>query len=234
MRRFPRIHMVALPLLMAALIVAQANGQGGWYRAAAAGATAGAVARYGTPYGGYGGSYGWGPGYNYGEVIRAQGQYNKDTTEAMINYEDARSKWIDNKNKWTQAYHERVRMGQAAQAEKTQVRIANRDRYLRNRESNAPPRLGPQQLDPSTGKIYWPTALLDNSYDKPRKQLDELFVLRSHTGVSPEVSNTIRELSRSMQDDLKEQIRSIPPNSYLEARKFLESLAWEGQLPPAA
>lgn len=217
-----RIHYV-LPLVIAAAVVAQAKAQYGWYRGAAVGAA----------YGAYGSGVGIGQGYNYGAAIAGQGQYNKDTSEAMINYEEARSRYIDNSVKWTQAYHERQRIGKAAQAEKYAAMKATRDRYLRNRESGAPPRLGPQQLDPSTGKIYWPEALLSPNFEKPRKQLDEQFVLRAHTGTSIEVSEKIRDLSRTMQDDLKTEIRSMSPNIYLEARKFLDSLSWEGQNAPA-
>ncbi|HTI50672.1 MAG TPA: hypothetical protein VL475_06970, partial [Planctomycetaceae bacterium] len=66
---------------------------------------------YGVGYGlggyGYGGmGYGMG-GYGGGtaagnylqgmsQVVRAQGQYNEQTSRAMINYEDARTKYIDN------------------------------------------------------------------------------------------------------------------------------------------
>ena len=39
----------------------------------------------------------------------------------------------------------------------------------------------------------------------------------------------INDAARAMQDKLKAHIRDLLPNDYLEARKFLESLGWEGQ-----
>ena len=38
------------------------------------------------------------------QVIRAEGQYNALTAQGMVSFEEARSKYIDNVNRWTQAY----------------------------------------------------------------------------------------------------------------------------------
>src|SRR5438128_828828 len=39
-------------------------------------------------------------------VIRAQGQVNAYNAQAAINYEQARSKYLDNKKKWTENYYQ--------------------------------------------------------------------------------------------------------------------------------
>src|SRR5258708_3608725 len=40
------------------------------------------------------------------QVIRAEGDYNLETAQGMVSFEQARSKYIDNANKWTQAYYQ--------------------------------------------------------------------------------------------------------------------------------
>src|SRR5690606_26093008 len=62
----------------------------------------------GWPYG-YG--YGYGPTSAYGDALRGQadvlrglGQYNRATTEAMINYEQARAQYIENRKRWLETY----------------------------------------------------------------------------------------------------------------------------------
>ena len=214
-----RLLLLSSAVLVSASATAEAQV---WYRPGVR--WGGPAVGFTNPYYGYG-NYGTG----LGDVIRSQGEYNLNTSEAMINYEDARSKYIDNSVKWTQAYHERQRMGKAAQEEKYAAERAARNRYLASKQSGAPPRLTPSQLDPTSGKIYWPSELTGPEYSVERKQLEELFLLRAHTGATSENSKQIYEAARVMQDKLKAQIRDLLPNDYLEARKFLESMSWEAQ-----
>ena len=202
---------------------AQYRGRG-WYR--------GGVG-YGS-YGGYGG-YASNPveGARYGlaDVIRASGEAAESTTRAMGNYEDARSKYIDNKMKWTETYWQRKRLGESERRKDYDAKRKSRDAYLAKKGSGYPPRLTTSELDPSTGKIYWPQALLDDAYSEYREQLDEIFVLGAHTGSLSQHGQQIHELSRAMQDELKKHIRSLQANDYIHARKFLESLAFEPRHP---
>src|SRR5260370_31821737 len=98
------------------------------------------------------------------QVIRAEGDYNLETSQGMINFEIARSKYIENTNKWTQAYFQMREANQAFQ-------IQNRERNRHSAEtlaqvaaSDLPRRLSSDELDPVTGRITWPEALLDDQY----------------------------------------------------------------------
>src|SRR5262245_30696968 len=79
-------------------------------------------------YGGYGGYYGGGWGYNtagagstpagsyltgMGNAIRAQGEYNVNTSQAAINLEDAAKKDIENRQLWTNTYFEMRKINDA-------------------------------------------------------------------------------------------------------------------------
>jgi hypothetical protein len=187
---------------------------------------------YGYGYGRFGGFTSnpvEGARYGLADVIRARGEAAESTTRAMSNYEDARSKYIDNQKKWTETYWERKRLGQAELKKDHDRKRAARERYLAQKGSGAPPRLSPTELDPSTGKIYWPETLMGNEYAAARQALDELFVLGAHTGSLRQYSADIAEQSRVMQDELKKHIRDMPANDYIAARNFLESLGYEGR-----
>jgi len=221
-----RASLLIAGALVLAVGVAESQAQARtWYRP---------VPRYGMGYGGWGG-YGYGTtpagdaARGYADVIRSQGEYNLNTSAAAINYQEARSKYIDNKLKWQQTYFEIKRLGKENRDAYWAEQREARDKYLASNPQSGPPRMSPSQLDPSTGKLYWPTALQGPEFAASRDKLDELMVLRAHTSSTTSNAMEIRDVARNMQALLKTQIRDMLPNQYLEARKFLESLAFEGQ-----
>ena len=207
------------------------SGYGRWYagRRVAAGYAAGAA--YG--YGGYGGGTVYSQAQNANaNTIRAQGEYNLETTAAMSNYEDARSKYIDNQEKWTRVYAEKQRALAAQKEADREAAIAARERAKAFDEANppaGPPRLTASQLDPSTGRIQWPTALTAVAFEGQRKSLDALFEMRVHTSTNPDLAAKVDKAAKEMKDSLRAKIREIPSQDYIEARRFLDSLAVEGR-----
>lgn len=197
--------------------------------------------RYG--YGGYGGyGYGYGgastpasaAGHAMADVVRSQGMYNAMTSAAMVNVEDARSKYIDNQKQWTEVYLMKKRVldaEHAKQKEDARARNARLQEAQASNPSSLPPRLTSSELDPSTGKIAWPAALMRDSFAPQRKEIDDLFTSRAHTGTTSEMSETIYKSVRSLQDDLRKEIREIVPQEYMDARKFLDRLSLEGRFP---
>ncbi len=193
--------------------------------------------------------YGYGAGYGYGgyggvgtafsaadhgraDIIRSQGMYNQMNSQAMVNYEEARSKYIDNQEKWTHVYLERRRASEAEFAKAQAERIAARERS-KEFQANNPPRsptvLASSQLDPSTGRITWPTGLTSEAFTDLRKSLDSLFELRTHTSTTDDITTQIRKKADEMRDLLRTQIRQMPTQDYLEARRFLDALVVTAQ-----
>ena len=118
----------------------------------------------GAGVGGYGG-YGYGgattpqsaAGMAMADMVRSQGMYNQMTSAAMINVEEARSKYIDNQRQWTEVYLMKQRALAAEHAAAKEEARARNARYLEDQAANPshlPPRLLSIQLDPSTGKIH--------------------------------------------------------------------------------
>lgn len=186
----------------------------------------------------------WGMGFGGGtpasfemqamsDMVRAQGAFNVMSSDAMVNFETARGQFIQNQRDWAEVYaiQQRVRQEQAAQREQ-----ARRDRVAaRNarppQPANLPTRLLSQQLDPSTGQIQWPQPLLNDAFAEQRTALESLFAARVHTGTTSDLSAAITDEVREMRDELRRQIRTMPTQDYMEARRFLDSLAHEGQVP---
>jgi len=188
---------------------------------------------------GYGGGYGMGGGSIYSQAenarantLRAQGEYNMDTTAAMSNYEDARSKYIDNQQKWIQVYGEKQRALAAQHEAEREATHAERERAREFQAANppaGPPRLTASQLDSYTGRIQWPTALNEVAFEGQRKSLEALFALRVHTSTNPDLASKVDKAVREMKESLRAKIREIPSQDYIEARRFLDSLAVEGR-----
>jgi len=192
---------------------------------------------------GYGGGYGgWGgattpasaAGHAMADMTRSQGMYNAMTSAAMVNVEDARSKYIANQKQWTELYlmRQRVLSAQhAEQKEEARARNARMQEQQANNPSTLPPRLTSSELDPSTGKINWPAALMRDSMTSQRLAVEALFTSRAHTGTTSELSETIVRQVRAMQDELRKNIREIVTQEYMEARRFLDRLSLEGRFP---
>jgi len=194
---------------------------------------------YGVGYGlGYGGWGGWGMGYgNFGggtvagnymqgaaQVIRAQGQYNEDTSKAMINWEEARTKYIDNRKKWTETYFAMKEQNQSRTAERHERSRHSPEALATASRQAAPKALSHEAFDPITGKLQWPEALTAPEYAASREQIEQLIELRTTTGASNSVQ--IQQAIQSLAEMLKRNIQSLPPNDYIAARKFLNSLAF--------
>ena len=159
------------------------------------------------------------------QVIRAQGEYNLNTAQAGISYEDARSKYLDNNRKWRQdLFQMREEQQRLAIEQREASRALNAERNAAR--AAAPPvsrGLGPNALDPLTGRISWPELLLKKEFDEQRKQIDQSFELRamtSHGGTSEKIHSSVQQ----MLTVLRSQIQKLPANEYVAAHKFLNAL----------
>ncbi|MGW8257185.1 MAG: hypothetical protein ACWGMZ_06855 [Thermoguttaceae bacterium] len=217
------------------------------------GATCSFSADYGNPggyygpygfYGDYGGYGGYvvddralTPGESYArglsDVIRSRGAYNVMSSQAAINATAAQKQEIENREQWTKTYFQ-------MRHENREARIAERrppptaEQLVRYAEMGAPKPLSANELDPVSGKIFWPRALRTDVFAESRKQLDELFAKRARYGdVSMEDVISINKLTKKMIAQLEQQIYDLPAMDYTRAKSFLESLAYEVQRSPS-
>ncbi|MGE5192970.1 MAG: hypothetical protein ACM3U2_10740 [Deltaproteobacteria bacterium] len=206
---------------------------GGWVLALGVLGNSEAMAQFGVNpwYNPYGYGYGFGGGTVEGNalmgmstVIRSAGEYNLYTAEAGVNYEEARSKYLDNRRKWTQQYFQMRETRSAIDAQKKESARQSRDAYYAASKSELSRAASPVALDPVTGHITWPEILLADEFKKPRKQVDELFELRAKTSQAAGSSLKIHAATEELSRILRSRVAKIPANEYMSARKFIDEL----------
>jgi hypothetical protein len=193
-----------------------------------------AQAQFGVnPWGyGYGGGWGgWGGGTAEGNylqgmstVIRSAGEYNLYTSQAGVNNEETRSRYLDNKKKWQENYLQLREQRSAIDAQKREQQRQSRDAYYAATKSAAPAPMSPVAMDAVTGQISWPDTLLASDFEKPRKQLEQLFELRAKTSGAPGVRQQIHSATEELARILRTKVEKIPANEYMAARKFIDEL----------
>jgi hypothetical protein len=189
---------------------------------------------YYDPYGyggGYGGGYGYGGGTvagNYmngmSSVIRSAGEYNLTSSVAGINNEEARSRYLDNKRKWQENYFQMQEQRQALDAQRRAAARHSPEALNAAAKSALPRALPPDALDPVTGRINWPELLLGSEFEKPRTEVEKLFELRTKTSQGAGSKAAIRKALDEMATLLRKQVEKLPANTYMDSRKFLDSL----------
>lgn len=171
-----------------------------------------------------------------GDLYRGLGEYNLYTSDGFINYEEARSRWLDNKLKAVMVYWERDRIGREHLAARAAQRRLVRDNWLKNRTPEIPARLTSAQYDPYDGRITWPAALMGAEFQDYREHLSNLFSIAADRRDGLLHQYEIKATVDEMKEILKEEILTMTPNQYIATRKFLDSLSWERQyqLPGAS
>ena len=193
-------------------------------------------------YGGFGfGFNNWGAGSTVagsylaglGEAIRAEGEYNLNTSAAAINLAEAQRREIENRKLWTNTYFEMRRINEAYRhPPRPQVPAETWARLARDA---APDRVPNHMLDPVNGAIIWPSALQGTEFTPERDVLEQMFSQRamSHGAIGVEGHATIRKAVDAALAKLRAQIRQIDTRNYLEARNFLNSLRFEANFASA-
>ena len=193
-------------------------------------------------WGGWGGGMGMGGGYAstagqaaaYGlsDVIRSEGYANLQNSEAAKNWEDAKTKEIDNRDHWTNTYFDMRRTNKEARRAEDGPAVTH-DQAIRFAKAAAPPRLTSAQLDPVTGHIEYPLVLTDKDYDPYRQDLNKLFANRAATGGSLQYEDfqKIQGTVSKFINALKDNVSRYPAGDYGKARTFLDSLGNEPRFP---
>jgi len=143
-------------------------------------------------------------------VIRAAGEYNLNTSAAMINLEEARSKYLDNQVKYVETYFEKRRLNKSYRAAERGPRITT-ETAARISQARQPGRLSAEELDRQTGRINWPLALQGDVFAPYRMRLETLFALQNSqdSGVNSASYPEIVQLTSAATSELKQRIRTM-------------------------
>lgn len=164
------------------------------------------------------------------DVIRSQGQYNVQTSEAAINMTEAQRNHIQNRDQWTNTYFEMREINRKSREAERSPR-PSMESLVRYAQAGKPKRMSPSELDSVAGTISWPTLLQTDQYAAYRSELEGLFAKRAHDGVvGTNDYLQIDKTTKAMLAELKKQVREVPQMDYIAAKRFLESLAFESKL----
>lgn len=159
-------------------------------------------------------------------MISAAGDYNLSTSAAAVNMTQAQKQEIQNRQDATNAYFEMRAVNQAA-VERERGARPTAEQMAHYANEAAPRSLQKNQVDPVSGRVYWPSVLQSDPFASPRGELDQLFAQRAvHGSLGYSDQTKARQAIDSMYASLKDMIRDIPPQDYSTSRGFLRSLGY--------
>ena len=196
--------------------------------------------------------FGYNPGYDYGYGYHAStyeegvlrgwaalatgiGQGNYLNSLARINNEEARTKYMKNRQLAVETYFH-IRQSSDAAREAMRPERLSTDQYVALARKEAPDRLSSQQYDTTLGRLHWPAALAGDEFAVERDALDQAFRSRSPGDVGPgtDFYAQVRQLTASMESILKANVSQLDPAQYVAAKKFIQGVAYESQQPLVA
>jgi hypothetical protein len=184
------------------------------------------------PFGGYGHASTFAEGAQRGraDIIRAAGEYNYNTAAAWLIGEHAYSKRLENAVQRTQTFFEKRRIHDHYIAE-TKVMRPDYEQQKRLAQWAAPDRLAPGQLNRQLGSVAWPAVLEGPAFNLYRLQLEALFESRSaeNSGLGSVNYSEVQKVAVQMRSALQSRLRQMDSTAYMQAKKFIESVAYEAR-----
>ena len=163
-----------------------------------------------------------------GAMARGFGEFNYLTSLALINGEEARSKYIDNKLKATQAYFQQRSINRQARELEAGPRPSSQDvaRYAKER---APKGLTAYQYEPALKRLFWPTTLEAEQFTAEREAIDTIMAARTvdDSGLGSKSHRELTQLTAQLKSKLKAQMKTMAPAEYIAAKKFLTGVELE-------
>ena len=184
------------------------------------------------PFGGYGGYVWAAEAYtrSMAMIVQSAGLGNLRTSEAVINYETARSQEMDNRLKATQTYFENRRMIKSYRdAERAPPPTA--EQLYRFAKQGIPKPLSASELDQVSGDISWPVVLRGDDFASFRLVAEQFYHSRASgsTEVTYDSYAQFQQAVADCQSLLKSRLREFKADDYIRAKKFLDSLAHEAR-----
>jgi hypothetical protein len=157
------------------------------------------------------------------DIIRSEGLYNLNTAKGIVEAEKARAIYLENKKTAFQGYLVGKEQRSAINAQKRELSRHSAEALAVAGKSDVKP-LNGEQLNPVTGKIKWPKALLDSKFSAKRNEIEKLFELQAKTSEGSNNQSKIQAATSELATMLKSNITYINSTDYMNARKFIDSL----------
>lgn len=173
-------------------------------------------------------------GYGAAAMMQAAGEYNLNTSQAAINYEQAYRMSLESSVTRAETFFARRRINESNREAK-QGPPPSRETLADRARQGAPERLSADQFEPAFGTLFWPAAFDDHQFAAQRNEIDRLMADRdAQGGVGSAHYHEIVALTSAMRSELRGSIFEMSPTEYVQAVNFLNSVAYEARFVPAA
>lgn len=167
-----------------------------------------------------------------GQLRRGTGAYNLATAQAAVYRQEAYAKGLQNRQQAISDYFAERKLNQEARAaERTRLTT---EQYTSIAQKLAPDRLTGQQYQPSMGRLHWPAILQGEAFAAEREYLNRLFAHRDaeDVGIGSEFHSRVKRATDSLAAKLQQEVGSVSPMEYVDARNFVSSLLYEARVAP--
>lgn len=165
-------------------------------------------------------------------MIEASGEASLYRSLAAKNYQDAYKQSLENRLLRTEVYFTRKEMAKEYNSKNVE-KPRDAEEVKRLARLAAPKRLSPEQFDPLTARLNWPHVLRRGEYDPVRQKIDTLMSQRTpdDSGDGSPTHTKIRQAVDFMKLLLRENMETVTPQQYANAKAFLVSLEYEARQP---
>ena len=169
------------------------------------------------------------------DVIRSQGEFNRNTAAAQVLHEDARGKNIDNRYSAVSNYFE-VREANREMRSRERGLRPTEESVIRYNQSRIPQRLSAADLDRQIGEIHWPAVLMQPQFEEHRARLATLFYERGYHNSGLASANYVQVKAEAalMSATLESLVYDVDPQAYLHAKKFITGPSYEARFVATA
>lgn len=163
------------------------------------------------------------------ELTYAQGLAAERYAKAAEYNEQARKQYLENKAQYDEMRRQQRAVIEAReQKEREEQRVRASRRPPPKKPTEVYARLSADELDPVTGDIHWPESLRTSAYAEDRRIIEEALKMQAEEGPSERTAKIIFDAARDMRDIVSSQIKDLGFEAYSANRRFLNSLAVEG------
>jgi len=167
----------------------------------------------------------------YADALRSYGEGAKLSAEAAVTFDQAQRQSLKTRKAAIETYYDvRRRAGELRAAERGPRPDA--ESLARLARQGRPKPLSPSEFDRFTGRLAWPALLRSEAFGPQRAEIEWLLGAQVSTRrLSAKEYLTVRDATDAMRAELKQRIHQLPPQDYIQAKRFLDRIAHHAAQP---
>ncbi|MEQ9408649.1 MAG: hypothetical protein RIK87_13015 [Fuerstiella sp.] len=162
-------------------------------------------------------------------MVMARAKARKDAAAAAVANQKAQAQYLENKARYDEMRRWQRDVAEAREAKEDAARRERAANWQKKSVTALYGRLSVDQLDWTTGEIFWPDSLAGSDFDEDRTRIQEAVRFMAQNGPDQRSAKIINEVAQQMkQTAAKVVVSKSGFQTYTEARKFLDNLSVEG------